>query len=56
MAASKDDRFVILRRLAVVEASLRRLPFLPVADGIGSLRDELTRERTALMGKLDYRA
>jgi hypothetical protein len=56
MAASKHDRFAILRRLATVEASLSRLPFLPVLAAIGSQRDELSRERAELMSKLNDKA
>jgi hypothetical protein len=56
MAASKHERFAILRRLAAVEASLSRLPFLPAMEDIGSRRAELSRERAELMSKLADKA
>lgn len=56
MAASKDERFTLLRRLAIVEASLDRLPFLPILEGIGSRRAELSRERSEIMAQLADKA
>jgi hypothetical protein len=52
MSKSQDERFSDLRRLASIEVSLSRLPFLPSDEGSAKRRFELNRERTEIVARL----
>jgi hypothetical protein len=52
MSATSDHRFTDLRRLAAIDASLGRLPFLPGDRGSTKYRFVLNQERSAIVARL----
>jgi hypothetical protein len=52
MRETEHERFTLVRRLASIDVSLGRLPFLPGDKGSAMRRRELNSERTEIVARL----